>query len=209
MMKAPMVAGPMAGMPKMVHMTTAQRLAAADRAAARRAAGFWTPGVTSQRLMTAATLPVTDYLGGVIPNYANSPIIRKFVDTLPGLGAENANNLGQYIPIAQKVTNPDGTDVYANSDYYEIGVKDYKQQMNSDLPATTLRGYVDLAPGADNNPHYLGPLIIAQRDRATRIKFTDLLPTSDKPGSKLWLPVDTTDMGAGLGPLGDPGGNYP
>jgi FtsP/CotA-like multicopper oxidase with cupredoxin domain len=209
MMNAPMVAGAMAGMPKMQHMTLAQRLAAADRAAARRATGFWTSGITAQGVAIAASgLPVTDYLGGVIPNYANSPIIRKFVDTLPGLGADNANNLGQYIPIAQKVTNPNGTDVYANTDYYEIGLKDYKQQMNSDLPATTLRGYVDLAPGADNNPHYLGPLIIARRDRATRIKFTDLLPTSDKPGSKLWLPVDTTDMGAGQGPLQGAAGNY-
>jgi len=35
-----------------------------------------------------------------LPNYANSPNIRKFVDSLPGLGAANANNLGQYIPVA-------------------------------------------------------------------------------------------------------------
>jgi FtsP/CotA-like multicopper oxidase with cupredoxin domain len=208
MMKAPMVAGSMAGMPKMVHMTAAQRQAAADRAAARRASGFWSSGITAQGLISAAVTPVADYLGGVIPNYANSPIIRKFVDTLPGLGAENANNLGQFIPIAQTVKNPDGSEVYPGSDYYEIGLKDYKQQVNSDLPVTTLRGYVDLAPGADNNPHYLGPLIIARRDRPTRVKFTNLLPTSDKPGSSLWLPVDTTDMGAGQGPLGAGAGNY-
>ncbi len=35
-----------------------------------------------------------------LPNWAFSPNVRKFVDKLPGLGAANANNLGQYIPVA-------------------------------------------------------------------------------------------------------------
>ena len=35
-----------------------------------------------------------------LPNFAQSPNLRKFIDKLPGLGAANANNLGQYIPIA-------------------------------------------------------------------------------------------------------------
>ena len=39
--------------------------------------------------------------------------------------------------------------------------------------------------GPANTPHYLGPLFTARPDRPTRLKFTDLLPTSDKPGSKL------------------------
>ena len=52
-----------------------------------------------------------------VPNFANSPNIRKFVDSLPGLGSANANNLGQYIPIA----TPDTT-TFPGSDYYEIGL---------------------------------------------------------------------------------------
>ena len=44
-----------------------------------------------------------------------TPGIRKFVDTLPGLDARCANNLGQYIPVAV----PDTT-TYPGSDYYEI-----------------------------------------------------------------------------------------
>ncbi len=111
-----------------------------------------------------------DYFG-IYPNYANSPRptinlgsgaisggIRKFVDALPGLGSANANNLGQFIPIATPLTNPDGTPVYPGSDYYEIGAVAYTQQLHSDLPDTTmLRGYKDLAPAADGKPHFLGP----------------------------------------------------
>jgi hypothetical protein len=53
--------------------------------------------------------PVVNY---TLPNFAQSPNIRKFVDGLPGLGAANKNNLGQYIQIAV----PDTTS-YPGSDY--------------------------------------------------------------------------------------------
>jgi len=109
--------------------------------------------------------------------------MRKFVDGLPLLGLGGANNLGQYIPVA----TPD-TATYLGSDYYEIALVEYTEQMHSDLPATRLRGYVQLAttvvPGATplmqvdgvtpvtkpdgsaaigvDKPHFLGPLILAQ-----------------------------------------------
>ncbi len=151
-----------------------------------------------------------DYFG-TTPNYANSPLpavdpttgvissgIRKFVDSLPGLGPTGANNLGQYIPIAVADTT-----TYSGSDYYEIGLIQYTEKMHSDLPATTLRGYVQLETAANagvskhvplyypngtiitnatgsqvfavDNPHYLGPTIIAQKDRPVRV-ITPLLP---------------------------------
>ena len=44
-------------------------------------------------------------------------------------------------------------------------------------------------------PHYLGPLIVAQKDRPVRVKFTNRLPTG--AGGNLFIPVDTTLMGAG------------
>jgi hypothetical protein len=47
---------------------------------------------------------------------------------------------------------------------------------------------------------YLGPLIIAQRDIPVRIKFTNNLPTG--AGGNLFIPVDTTLMGAGATPNG-------
>src|SRR6185369_8801912 len=115
------------------------------------------------------------------------------VDTLPGLG--KANNLGQYLSVGK----PDTTS-YPGSDYYEIEVVQYKEQMHSDLPAgTLLRGYRQVNKGtalssgtlpsqnkcgADQhacgpadltlNPdpvHYLGPVLVSERDRPVRIKF--------------------------------------
>lgn len=143
--------------------------------------------------------------------------IRKFVDTLPGLGDANANNLGQYIPVAI----PDQS-TYEGSDYYEIAVVQYSEKMHSDLPPTMLRGYVQLStavvPGQQvelsntlldgssvpitgfrgvTPPHYLGPAIVAQKDRPVRIKFYNLLPTGIT--GNLFIPVDTTVMGAGMG----------
>jgi FtsP/CotA-like multicopper oxidase with cupredoxin domain len=123
--------------------------------------------------------------------------VRKFVDSLPGLGPTNANNLGQYIPVA--VSDPNR---FPGSDYYEIGLRDYSQQLHSDLPGTPLRGYYDNLNPADSVPHYLGPLIIARRDRPVRVKFIDSLDTSDKATSNLLIPVDTSVMGAGMGPDG-------
>ncbi len=55
--------------------------------------------------------------------------VRKFVDSLPGLGAANANDLGQYIPVAI----PDKTK-YNGADYYEIELGQYTEKLHKDLP---------------------------------------------------------------------------
>ncbi len=52
---------------------------------------------------------------------------------------------------------------------------------------------------AVDDPHYMGPIIQAQKDRAVRIVFYNLLPTG-KDGD-LFIPVDTTFMGSGMGPM--------
>ncbi len=157
--------------------------------------------------MAPGTVP--NYFG-TIPNYANSPLpvvvngvvttgsgIRKFVDSLPGLNKANANNLGNYIPVGI----PD-TVTYPGTDYYEIDLVEYSQKMHSDLPATKLRGYkqVNTTDPTISIPSYLGPTIVATKDRPVRIKFTNRLPTG--AGGDLFLPVDTTLMGAGMGPNG-------
>jgi FtsP/CotA-like multicopper oxidase with cupredoxin domain len=194
-------------------------------------------------------LALPDYFG--IANWANSPLpqldatgnvvtgtgIRKFVDTLPGFCGVpgSTNSRGQCIPVGI----PDIT-TFPGSDYYEIAVVEYREQMSPDLPATgtKLRGYVQVVPSTfagavplttangltqnilDRNglqvfgaykPHYLGPMILAQgcslvanpgtcTPRAVRVKFTNYLPTG--PGGDLFLPTDTTYMGAGMGPNG-------
>lgn len=185
---------------------------------------------------TLLTTPVpggTPNYFGPEPNWAYSPApiinvdgtitggIQKFVDSLPGLGVANANQLGQYIPVAVADTT-----TYPGSDYYEIGLIQYTQRMNSSLNLTSLRGYVQIETPVNASvshhyaltypdgspirnqasqqvysvdpPQYLGPIIVAQRDRAVRVKFTNFLPTGS--GGDLFLPVDTTVMGAGAGP---------
>ncbi|HBT83584.1 MAG TPA: hypothetical protein DEB35_09360, partial [Desulfuromonas sp.] len=164
-------------------------------------------------------------------NWANTPPLAKFVDALPGLGAAKANLLGQYLTVA----NPDTT-TYPGSDYYEIDLVEYRQQMHSDLPAdldplrnnmkgTLLRGYVQINNGTNVAPgtlpsqgicgtvetpvacvnsvtpdpvRYLGPTIVSERDRPVRIKFRNRLPAG--AGGDLFIPVDTSVMGAGTGP---------
>ncbi len=100
--------------------------------------------------------------------------------------------------------------LFPGSDYYEIELVEYRERMHSDFPAlnnankmqatiggTKLRGYRQTNTTDPNllQPHYLGPLIIAQKDRPVRIKFTNSLPTG--AGGYLFLPVDTSVMGSG------------
>jgi len=111
--------------------------------------------------------------------------MRKFVDPLPMFGSD--------IPIAV----PDTT-TYPGSDYYEIELGEYTQQMHSDLlNPTTLRGYRQVNMGG--SPYsYLGPAIVVQKDTPVRIKFINSLPTGE--GGNLFIPVDSTVMGSGAGP---------
>ena len=160
----------------------------------------------------------TAVMGGILTGG-----IRKFVDSLPGLTAAGANNLGNYIPVGV----PDTT-TFPGCDYYEIAVVRYSQKMSSDLPATLLNGYVQLetpviaALGLSQHvalmnpdgtpilkgdgtqaygvsaPYYLGPTIVASKNIPVRVTFSNLLPTGS--GGDLFLPVDPTVMGAGMGP---------
>jgi FtsP/CotA-like multicopper oxidase with cupredoxin domain len=199
----------------MKRVTPADRKAAAARASAARLAdplGRLSARLHSLLFGAAALDPLgkPDYFG-TIPNYANSPLprldsggrviagsgIRKFVDSLPGLGYAKRNNLGNYLPVA----TPDTT-TYPGCDYYVIALVEYSQKLHSDLPATKLRGYMQVNTTDPNvgRPSYLGPTIVAQKDRPVRVKFINQLPTGS--GGDLFLPVDTTVMGAGTGPDG-------
>jgi FtsP/CotA-like multicopper oxidase with cupredoxin domain len=154
--------------------------------------------------------------------------IRKFVEPLPGLAAPATGSTMKtyaankavpsaidtavaaatsYIPVAI----PDTT-TYPGSDYYEIGLKEYFQTFSPDLPPTKLRGYyqintvdfnkVPLRDASGNTvpgrPFYLGPIISATANRPVRVKFVNQLPIG--AGGDLFLPTDTSAMGAGTGP---------
>jgi FtsP/CotA-like multicopper oxidase with cupredoxin domain len=201
---------------KMRGTTMQQRKQAAANAAIRRAhskkphtLATSALSVKSQAIAGPSTLTLDQIYFGTYPNYANSPLpgvqisptgqvtgwttgtgIRKFMDALPN------------IPAA----NPDTT-TFPGSDYYEISLQEYTQKLHTDLPATRLRGYVQTNNGTDASGantiapapiQYLGPLIIAQSGRPVRVKFTNNLPTG--AGGNLFIPVDKTVMGAGMGP---------
>ena len=129
-------------------------------------------------------------------------MLRKFVDTLPGLGV--ANNIGNLIPLA----HPD-TLTYPGSDYYEISLRLYTHRFHSDLPPTNVRGYVQTNNGtsfssgvaANDVPpepqNWLGPVIIAVKDRPIRIKFKNELPAG--AAGDLLIPVDESIQGSGKG----------
>ncbi len=53
-----------------------------------------------------------------------------------------------------------------------------------------------------DKPSYLGPVILASKNRPVRVKFTNFLPAG--AGGDLFIPTDTTYMGAGNGPDGTP-----
>lgn len=90
---------------------------------------------------------------------------------------------------------------FPGSDFYVIGLQQYTTQMHASLPATTLRGYCQLTAASNytqcvaGQPSYLGPLIVAQKNRAVRVLFKNMLPAG--AGGNLFIPVDTTYMGAG------------
>jgi FtsP/CotA-like multicopper oxidase with cupredoxin domain len=75
-------------------------------------------------------------------------------------------------------------------------------QLTNDLPNGT--SVPALLPGgaqavAVDDPHYLGPVIVANKDKPVRIVFYNLLPTG--ADGDLFLPVDSSMMGSGMGPM--------
>ncbi len=193
---------------------TAGQLKQAAREAARQNAARQKTGVNKKFAVSPTTAPLSplatgapslatmappydppDYFG--VGNYANSPLptiaggiisggMQKFVNTLPLLTPAGANNLGTYIPLAVADTS-----TFPGSDFYRIGLKEYTHPFHGSLPATNIRGYFDMGNALDPANHYLGPLILATRNRPVRILFNNQLATD------LNVPVDSTYMGAG------------
>jgi spore coat protein A, manganese oxidase len=127
--------------------------------------------------------PVTDTAGLAVRAFpfAQSPTLRKFISPLPGLGASG-------IPVANA-----NTTVFPSADFYRLAAVQFQQQMHPDLPnPTRLWGYMDQTTGKSA---YLGPIIVAQRNRPVIIQMQNKLPATHL------LPVDTTLMGADQGAL--------
>ena len=162
---------------------------------------------------------IPDYLTN--PNWAYSPPLRKFVDRLAPLGCDQTNNLGQCVPVAV----PDIVS-YPGSDYYEIEIVQFHEQMHSDLPAgtaaTTMRGYHQINAGTDTST--CSDPVLGLPGACTEVNNTDtsvanagphhlgpiIVTQKDRPvrikfvnnlptgeAGKLFVPVDTSIMGAG------------
>ena len=178
-------------------------------------------------------VPTVNYM---LPNFANSPVLTKFKDSLPGLGNPGAagNNLGNFIPVAIPMGTDTPAGVPRDGDYYEIALVDYMQQMHSDMPPTKLRGYVQIEPpGSAQPPRSMhvpltypggGPVLFngvqvygydKPRYLGPLIGANKGTPTRVKfynllpttaNGGDLFIPTDVTVMGAGMGPDGN---NFP
>ena len=138
------------------------------------------------------------------------------------------NNLGQHIPIAvPDTTTFPGTDYYVIAvvqhreqmssslpaqgtllrEYVQLETaSNFSFSKHVALQTSLLDGTTTpaLMPNgsqaiAVDDPHFLGPVIIAQKDRAVRIVFYNLLPTG--AAGDLFLPTDSTLMGSGMGPM--------
>jgi len=186
--------------------------------------GYTAPTITVTDMtgapLTGAAAPTPIVVGGVISGFSGgiggtgytAPVVT--ITDPTGSGAMATATIGgPYTGGIRKFVNllPDlpfavpDTTTFPGADFYVIELSQYSQKMHSDLPATTLRGYRQLNNGTDvvtglNSiappaQSYLGPVIIAQKNRPVRVLFQNHLPTG--AGGNLFIPVDTTFMGAG------------
>lgn len=127
--------------------------------------------------------------------------LRKFVDTLPLLGASNASSLSgdpatvKYLPeaVASKWVSPEGA--VTSDDYIELAVVEYLERFHSDLAnKTTLRGFVQIDVDASNGRTSVIagskqlPLIDAQ-GHALTILATDANGKLQKDGNGQYIKV--------------------
>jgi FtsP/CotA-like multicopper oxidase with cupredoxin domain len=147
------------------------------------------------------------------------PVVPQALGSEAAMGPDN-----KFIPLAvPEAKSYNGKE----ADEYVIGLVQYRTKFSSDLPATLVRGYVQLStqavPGQGVDlfnelqngdkqvitgykgvtaPQWLGPIIAATKDRPVRIVFRNLLPNG--ADGDLFLPTDSTMMGSGMGPMAMP-----
>jgi FtsP/CotA-like multicopper oxidase with cupredoxin domain len=126
---------------------------------------------------------------------------------------KNATTVRGYVQIDQFATNgltaPSGWISKAVSLKYPNGsaIMVPKTDANGQLLKTATGALIMTQAKAVDNPHYLGPAIVATRNVAARVKFHNLLPVgrynaSTGRNGDLFIPVDETLAGAGVGPDG-------
>lgn len=151
------------------------------------AASLALPGCTTQQSVTPPQPPPF--------TFAKNARIRKFAVGLPGLGADGANEIGQFIPLAKKSSS---TFAGMATDTYDLAVAEFSENMHHDLPGpTTVWGYYDRTT---NEKKYLGGVIVAKRGTPVMLNVANQLP------NKQLIPIDPTLM---AGPNGQMVGDLP
>jgi FtsP/CotA-like multicopper oxidase with cupredoxin domain len=166
--------------------------------------GYTMPQVTIVDVGTGGTLALPTCGGASQPACGSGAMATAVIGPPYSGGMLKFQAADHLVDLKSLIATADTT-TFPNSDYYEIALVQYTQRMHSSLPPTTLRGYVQVPSGSlgcpvSPAPSYLGPVILAQKNRAVRVKFTNCLPTGT--GGDLFIPTDTTFMGAGMGPGG-------
>ena len=175
-------------------------------------------GATALATVDPASGAITGVSGPTAPNYT-MPVVM-IIDTncggagqpVCGSGAMVTANIGgpytagtgllkfqDALPDLKTLIAAPDTTTFPGSDFYVIGLSQYQTQMHASLPLTTLRGYCQLANATATScasHSYLGPVILAQKNRPVRVLFKNLLPVG--AGGDLFIPVDPTYMGANL-----------
>jgi spore coat protein A, manganese oxidase len=123
------------------------------------------------------------------------PLLKKAAAPFRGL-AFSGPVLGMVPPAAFYANDPNGIPVLsgtpdpylANTLLYDITLEEFKDQLHPAMGQTTLYGYrATNTPGSNK---HLGGIIIAARGTASRLRFTNKLPSSHI------IPVDTSVPGA-------------
>lgn len=118
----------------------------------------------------------------------------------------NPTRLRGYVQIDQEASN--GRTPLTGSKAIALTYPDGSPIMMAATDANgKLTGGAKVQAKAYDNPHYLGPAILANRGTPTRVKFLNLLPvgrydaTLGRRGD-IFIPADETIPGAGVGPDG-------
>jgi len=106
--------------------------------------------------------------------------VRKFSVTLPGLGPDGANEIGNYVPVL----SPDTT-TFPGTDYYDVVASQFTQTLHPSIGETRFWGYAD---AKSLKKRYLGGAIVAKTGRPVKLRMTNQLPSSHI------LPVDPTSI---------------
>jgi spore coat protein A, manganese oxidase len=130
--------------------------------------------------------------------FAQSPQLTKWIQPIRNLdilkrSVDNPVGIQTIIPNGLLGLPGTGTidQAFANTTFYQVTAAEFSDQLHPNLGLTKLWGYRDSTKPPANQTH-LGGVIITTRGNASRIRFTNTLPSTNI------IPVDTSIPGANV-----------